>query len=316
MLPPFLVGPTAVGKTAVGIEVARELGAEILSIDSRQAYRRLDIGTAKPTPSERAAVRHHLLDLFEPTEKASAAEFAHHFHDALREVQSRGRRTLAVGGSGLYVDACLGRLDRLPPADAPIRAEHRRIRDAQGTECLHERLRGVDPQSAARLAPGDFQRISRALEVFQLTGLPLGQLQTQRGPLDLSAGPPMVLLLRQRSDLRARIALRAHAMFAAGLLDELENALAAGVPADAPGLQAIGYADFVRVLRREVSREEATEGFIRRTAQYAKRQITWFRNRYRGIRPLEIAPDEAPETTARRALPRLEEPLDSPAERG
>jgi tRNA dimethylallyltransferase len=306
-LPPFLVGPTGVGKTAVAIPLARALGAEILSIDSRQAYRRLDIGTAKPTAAERAAVAHHLLDLFDPDEVASAAVFARHFHAALAGLRARGRGALAVGGSGLYVDACLGRLDRLPPADPAIRAAHRRIRDERGAAHLHEALRAADPETAARLAPADFQRVSRALEVFQTTGLPLSRLQTRRGPLDLTGGPAMVLLLRDRAELRRRIAARAHAMVEAGLLDELAALLASGVPPDAPGLQAIGYTDFVGVLRGEVARETAVSAFVARTAAYAKRQVTWFRNRYVGVRIVE-AGEEAPEATADRVLRLLAPP--------
>jgi tRNA dimethylallyltransferase len=300
-LPPFLVGPTGVGKTAVAIPLALALDAEILSIDSRQAYRRLDIATAKPTAAEQAAVAHHLLDLFEPGEVASAAEFARRFRDALAGLRARGRGALAVGGSGLYVDACLGRLDRLPPADAAIRAAHRRIRDAQGTAPLHERLRAVDPDTAARLAPADFQRISRALEVYEKTGAPLSLLHTRRGPLDLTRGPAMILLLRERADLRRRIVARARAMLAAGLLDELRALLDAGVAPDAPGLRAIGYADFLPVLRGAAERETAVEVFVARTAAYAKRQETWFRNRYAGVRVLRVEESEDPATTARRA---------------
>jgi tRNA dimethylallyltransferase len=313
-LPPFLVGPTGIGKTAIGVELARSLGAEVLSIDSRQAYRGLDIATAKPTAAERDAVPHHLLDLFELTEVASAADFARHFRAALAEIRGRGRRALAVGGSGLYVDACLGRLDRLPPADAAIREEHDRILATEGPARLHAMLRDVDPKTAARLAPADRQRISRALEVYRLTGVPLSRLQTRRGALDVRQGPPVVVLVRDRRDLRERIAARAQAMLAAGLLEELAAVLAAGVPADAPGMQAIGCGDFTRLLRGEVSREAALEAFVRRTRQYAKRQRTWFRNRYRGAQTLEIAPEEPAETTARRARELLESRLTAPPE--
>jgi tRNA dimethylallyltransferase len=307
-LPPFLVGPTGVGKTAVAIPLALALGAEIFSIDSRQAYRRLDIATAKPTGAERAAVAHHLLDLFEPEEVASAAEFAGRFRDALARLRARGRGALAVGGSGLYVDACLGRLDRLPPADPAIRAEHRRIRDTQGRAALHEKLGALDPETARRLAPADFQRVSRALEVHEQTGTPLSLLHTRPGPLDLTRGPAMVLLLRERADLRRRIAERARAMLAAGLLDELRSLLTAGVAADAPGLRAIGYGDFVPVLRGKVTREAALEAFVARTTAYAKRQETWFRNRYTGVRVLQVGESEDPATTARRARALLEGP--------
>lgn len=298
----FLAGPTAVGKTAVAIPLARLLDAEILSIDSRQAYRLLDIGTAKPTCAERAAVPHHLLDLFDPRETASAEAFARHYRAAVALVHARGRRALAVGGSGLYFDACLGRLDPLPPADAGIRAEHRRIREREGPEALHRLLTSVDPPMAAVLAPRDFQRVSRALEVHALTGRRLSGLHTRRGRLELSAGPPMVLLLRERAELDRRIAARAEAMLAAGLLQEVSALAAQGIPLDAPGLEAIGYGEFARALAGEITLDEAMRAFILRTRRYAKRQMTWFRNRYRGVKEMMIPPDEDPSGTARRVM--------------
>ncbi|MFH1145230.1 MAG: tRNA (adenosine(37)-N6)-dimethylallyltransferase MiaA [Candidatus Eisenbacteria bacterium] len=299
----FVVGPTAVGKTAVALILARRIGAEILSIDSRQAYRHLDIGTAKPTPEQRAAAAHHLLDLFDPREAASAEEFARRYREALHGIRTRGKAALAVGGSGLYVDACLGRLDALPPADAQIRAAHERIRDAEGAEALHRRLAQADPATAARLAPRDFQRVSRALEVQALTGRPLSRLQTRGGGrMDLSAGPPMLLLSRERSDLDQRIHERAQAMIDAGLLDEVTRLLAAGVPASSCALEAIGYTEFARALAGEVTMESALEGFLQRTRRYARRQMAWFRNRYAGVREVSVSRDEEPEETAGRIL--------------
>jgi tRNA dimethylallyltransferase len=310
--PPFLVGPTAVGKTAVAVQIARRCGLEILSVDSRQVYRRLDLITAMPTPAERAAARHHLIDLLEPAASISAAEFARRFREARREVRGRGRDALAVGGSGLYVDACLGRLDRLPAADAALRASYREILRAEGLARLHEMLRAVDGETAARLAPGDAQRIIRALEVAALTGVPLSRLHTRGGRLDLGTGPPMVLLVRERGDLRDRIARRAAAMLEAGVLEELRSVLAAGVPDDAPGLQAIGCADFLRALRGEIGAADAVDAFVRRTARYAKRQMTWFRNRYAGVRMLPVPADESPGATAERVLESLRGPLTGP----
>ncbi len=298
----FLVGPTAVGKTAVAIAVARRLGAEILSIDSRQIYRGLDIGTAKPTADECAQAPHHLIDLCAPTERMSAARFAQHFQAACADLARRGRMGLAVGGAGLYVDACLGRLDPLPPADARVRARHELIVAREGASALHERLRAVDPASARRLAPADVQRVSRALEVCELSGRPLSEQQSRRGAWDLARGPRMVLLSRAREELEARIAARARAMVSAGLLDEVARLLAEGVPEDCPAFESIGYGEFARVLRGEQGLPEALEAFVRRTRRYAKRQMTWFRNRYRGALAMEIAFEESAERTAQRVL--------------
>jgi tRNA dimethylallyltransferase len=298
----LLAGPTAAGKTAVALPLARLLDAEILSIDSRQAYRWLDIGTAKPTSAERAAVPHHLLDLFDPRETASAEAFARHYRAAVALVHARGRRALAVGGSGLYFDACLGRLDSLPPSDPGIRAEHQRIREREGPEALHRLLTDVDPPMAAILAPRDFQRVSRALEVHALTGRRLSRLHTRRGRLDLSAGPPMALVLRERAELDRRIAARAEAMLAAGLLEEVRGLAAQGIPLDAPGLEAIGYGEFARALAGEIALDEAMRTFVLKTRRYAKRQMTWFRNRYRGVREIVVPPGEEPAATAQRVM--------------
>lgn len=304
--PLFLTGATAVGKTAVAIELALALDAEVLSIDSRQAYRRLDIGTAKPSREERARVAHHLLDLFEPGEIASAQAFAEHYRAALADLCARKRRALAVGGSGLYVDACLGRLDPLPPADREIRSKHARILREQGPLALHARLREVDPTSAVRLHPNDAKRVSRALEVFELTGQALSELQLHDDRPDLSRDPRMLLLMRERDDLDARIETRAHAMLAQGLLEEVAGLLAEGLTAGSSGLEAIGYGDFALALEGRITRDEAIGRFVLRTRQYARRQLIWFRNRYRGVTEIAIPPGEPPETTARRCLERLQ----------
>jgi tRNA dimethylallyltransferase len=298
----FMVGPTAAGKTDAGIELALLLGTEILSIDSRQAYRRLDIGTAKPSPAEQARVRHHLLDLCEPAEALSAEAFARAFRAARASLEERGAPILAVGGSGLYVDACLGRLDPLPGSDAELRAGHDEIRRVQGPGALHARLRAVDPPSAARLHPHDFQRVSRALEVFQLTGRPLSALQRRAEPPDVARDPRMLLLARTPADLDARIERRARAMLAAGLLDEVRGLLAAGIAPDAPGLEAIGYGDFAAALRGDLPQAEAAARFVRRTRRYARRQMTWFRHRYRGVTEIPLAAGEDPRETAQRCL--------------
>jgi tRNA dimethylallyltransferase len=302
MTPPFITGPTAVGKTAVAIEIALALGAEILSIDSRQAYRHLDIGTAKPTPEEQARVRHHLLDLFEPTEIASAQLFAGHFQRALLEIERRGHAALAAGGSGLYVDACLGRLDPLPPANERVREAHATILREQGPAALHARLRACDPAAAVRLHPHDVKRVGRALEVFELTGHPMSELQTRGERPDVSHDPCMLMLVREPEDIDARIAARADAMLAAGLVREVEAILAMGIPADAPGLQAIGYDDFAETLVGGRSLDEAVEHFIRRTRRYARRQITWFRHRYAGVTEVAIPRAEPAAATAERCL--------------
>jgi len=297
----FLVGPTAVGKTSVGIALAERRGCEILSVDARQIYKHLSVGTAKPTAEECARVRHHLIDLFEPTERVTAAAFAARFRDALAGIQARGAGAIAVGGSGLYVDACLGRLDTMPAADAGVREAHERIRREEGPEALHARLEKVDPASAARLSPRDFQRVSRALEVYETSGgRRLSDLQRGHGPLDLQGGPRMVLLSRDRGDLYRRIEARAEAMLDGGLLGEIASLLERGVARDCPAFESIGYTEFAAVLAGEVPLERAREHFLRRTRRYAKRQLTWFRNRYRGIEEVVIGEKESATDVAAR----------------
>jgi tRNA dimethylallyltransferase len=294
-----------VGKTAVAIEIARQRGGEILSIDARQIYRHLELGTAKPTAAERAAAVHHLIDLYEPTERVSAAQFAEQFRAVHDNLRKRGIGALAVGGSGLYVDACLGRLDAMPPADEAIRQRHAALRESQGVGALHARLQEVDRVSAARIAPGDFKRISRALEVHELSGIALSALQRRRGRLDILPLAPMLLLLRDRAQLHERIAQRAGEMLSAGLLDEVARLLEQGIPADCPAFESIGYTEFARVLSGEMTLADARAKFIRRTQRYAKRQLTWFRNRYRGVVEISIAPGEASPQTAKRVLSAL-----------
>ncbi len=298
----FIVGPTAVGKTAVAIEISEALGAEILSVDSRQIYRRLEIGTAKPTGEERSRVAHHLVDFVEPDIRMTAAGFAKAFFRALDEVRGRGMRAVAVGGSGLYVDAVLGRLDPLPPADPEIRRRHREIADSEGTHVLHEMLSRVDPETASRLGRNDFKRISRALEIFEKTGRPLSRIGRQKGRFDVRGRVPMFLLLRQRQDLYRRIDERARKMVEMGLIEEVRRLLDSGVRPDWPAMESVGYREVAEFLRVGGSREELIDRIAQATRRYAKRQMTWFRNRYEGIRKVEIPPQEDPRSTARRIL--------------
>lgn len=296
----IIAGPTAVGKTSVGIELAHLLGGEILSIDARQIYKGLQVGTAKPSPEECSRARHHLIDLFEPRERVTAAQFATHFRTKAQELWEQGIRPLVVGGSGLYLDACLGRLDAMPPADTALREQHAKIYAEKGMGALHDLLHERDPESAARIPPGDFKRISRALEVCELTGRPYSTLRRSSGPLDLSGGPPLFLLNRARDELYARIEERAQAMLDQGLLTEIERLRAAGLAADAPALESIGYPEFRGVLEGRLDLPSARTDFIRKTRRYAKRQLTWFRNRYRGVREVLIPEGERAVETAER----------------
>jgi tRNA dimethylallyltransferase len=286
----FLLGPTASGKSAVALEIARRIPAEIVSVDSAQVYRGMDVGTAKPTPSERAQVPHHLLDIVEPTEAYSAGRFR---ADALRlvaEIDARGRLPLLVGGTMLYFRALSHGLTELPSADARLRARIEADAARRGWPALHADLARVDAATAARLEPTDAQRIQRALEVHELTGRPLSSLH-QAAPSEL---PFTVLRLAlepsERSALHERIARRFREMLGAGLVEELEglrarHALHAGLPS----MRAVGYRQAWDTLEGHAARETLEERGIAATRQLAKRQLTWLRSmtgveRFDGLR--------------------------------
>jgi tRNA dimethylallyltransferase len=298
-----ILGPTAVGKTEVALLVGERTGMEILSVDSRQIYRRLELGTAKPTAGEQARVPHHLLDVLDPGEACSAGRFRDLALTALREAGERGMRLLGVGGAGLYWEA-LGRgLHELPRASGEIRARHARVLAEEGPGALHGRLRAVDAETAARLAPGDTQRVSRALEVHELTGQPLSALL--RGPRPDARTIPTVALHRDRADLYRRIEERCRRILEAGLVTELRDLLSTGVSPDAPGLRTVGYREFLPHLLDGKPLLACEEEFVRASRRYAKRQETWLRHRVPEAVVVQVEPDEAAEATATRVCTAL-----------
>ena len=271
-----LVGPTASGKTELAIELAQELGAEIVSVDSRQVYRRLDVGTAKPDAAARRAVKHHLLDLVEPDQPLDAAAFARLGRVAIDAILAHGRRVLLCGGSGLYLRALTEGLCAAPAASQALRAELRAERAVGGLDALYRELRDVDPLVAARVSPRDEPRIFRALEVYRATGRPLSSWQTdaaREAPYELET----FVLSPPPAQLDERIAARAAAMWRGGLLAETEAVLRAGFRPDLAPLQAIGYREAQLFLRGEMAADEAVRAMALATRQYAKRQRTWFR---------------------------------------
>jgi tRNA dimethylallyltransferase len=271
-----LVGPTAGGKTDLAVELAQQLGAEIVSVDSRQVYRRLDIGTAKPSAEARRTVPHHLLDVVEPDEPFDAAAFARLGREAIAEIRSRGRRVVLCGGSGLYLRALSEGLCAAPPAPPELRRALRAEADTRGLAALHAELRAVDPAVAARLSPSDAPRILRALEVHRATGRPLSSWQAAT-----SGEPPYAVrtfvLSPPVARLDERIAARAAAMWRGGLVEETEAVLRAGFAPDLAPLQAIGYREAQSYLRGEIGADDAVRAMTLATRQYAKRQRTWFR---------------------------------------
>jgi tRNA dimethylallyltransferase len=274
-----ILGPTAVGKSRIGIGLARRMGGEIICADSRQLYRHLDLGTDKVPLSEQAGIPHHLQDSVEPVTAVSAGLFTRMADRVLEGIRRRGALALLVGGSGLYVEAFLGGLFDGPESDERLRKRLRRSKRHQGDHWLHRILKRVDPASAGRLAPLDHQRIVRALEVYFLTGRPLSShLEEQKAHIRVAHIRLGLEMDRQR--LNQRIEIRVDQMFEEGLVDEVRSLLDGGLDPRAPAMSAIGYREIVQALEGSLDGglEHARELVKRNTRRYAKRQMTWLRH--------------------------------------
>ena len=277
MKPPLLViaGPTGVGKTAAAVALAARAPIEVVSADSRQVYRGMDIGTAKPTPQERAAVAHHLIDVTDPDDRYHAARFAREARAAIDAIRSRGRLPVVVGGTGLYIRALVRGLDPAPPADPVLRRELYELAATEGG-ALHARLAREAPALARGLHPNDHVRIVRALELVR-AGAPVGAAQRRwRDAPEVQDEVLYVGLTLPRDVLAGRLRARAAAMIADGLAAEVERLLARGYDPSVPAMQGIGYREMIQVLHGEIDEAEALRRMQRDTARYAKRQWTWF----------------------------------------
>jgi tRNA dimethylallyltransferase len=276
-----IVGPTGSGKSALGLELAETRRGEIVSCDSLQVYRGLDIGSAKPTREERARVRHHLIDIREPDEEFSAADYARLARGAVEDVRDRGRLPILVGGTGLYLRALLVGLFEGPSRDPALRERLEAMADRFGDERLHRLLRRVDPAAAARIHGRDRLRVVRALEVFRATGRPISA-QQQEGLAPLAGFDTLIVGLDlPRPELRARMEQRTRAMLDRGLVDEVRGLLARGYSAELRPLQAIGYRQALALVGGRLSAEQALRAIVTESMQYAKRQRTWFRHQAR-----------------------------------
>src|SRR5437868_4969500 len=274
-----LLGPTASGKSGLAMHLAARFPIEIVSVDSGQVYRGMDIGTAKPSPAERAAVPHHLIDLVEPTESYSAGRFRLDAIKATGAILGRGRLPLLVGGTMLYYRSLVQGMDALPPADSAVRAALDGEAAARGWPALHAELALVDPKTAARLAPNDSQRIQRALEVFRATSKPISSLQTAPKAVLPFGLKTFGLITADRAVLHAKIAARFDEMLAAGLVDEVAS-LRKNYALDAsmPSMRCVGYRRAWEYLEGLVDRATLREKAIAATRQLAKRQLTWLRS--------------------------------------
>jgi tRNA dimethylallyltransferase len=270
-----ILGPTAVGKTDVAIRLAERWGGEIISADSSAVYRGLDIGSAKPTPDEQRRVRFHLIDVADPSEVFTAARFRELALQAIADIQARGKRVLIVGGTGLYLRVLLHGFSLAPPpADPEVRARWKAEVERVGAPALHARLQQIDPIAAARIHPNDAVRITRALEVYEMTGVPISQWQ-RRAETELPA--IKVGLTMPREQLYARIDQRVDKMIAQGMLQEVQTLLQNGYNPEQPALKGLGYRHLIGYLQGRFSWDEAVRLWKRDTRRYAKRQMTWFR---------------------------------------
>lgn len=294
-----LVGPTAGGKHGVAALVAAALGAEIVSVDSMKVYRGMDIGTAKPAAAVRARVPHHVIDILDPWEAYSVARFVNDAREAVAGIRARGRRPLLVGGTILYLKALLHGLFRGPSADPALRAELAETARARGPEALHDELARVDPESAARLHPNDLKRVTRAIEVYRKTGVPLSRLQ---GSFRRPAVEPcaIVALRREPAAQYRRIAERVDRMLAEGLVDEVRRLLAHPRGMSPEALQGHGYKELVPYLEGRETLAQAREATVKNTKYYSRKQMTWLRGFKDELRWLDVAEGEREEAVAER----------------
>jgi len=270
-------GPTASGKTSLSVELALALGGEVINSDSMQVYRGMDVGTAKPTPEEQRGIPHHLLDVVDPDEEFNAATYRSLALPLVEDIVSREKVCLVVGGTGLYIKGLLNGLFECPPADMEFRESLRREMETLGTVVLYKRLEKIDPESSSSIHPNDGLRITRALEIFHLTGRPCSELAREHGFGDTPLRALKLCLEVDRERLYDRINKRSIIMVETGLVQETEELLKKGFLPDLKPMKAIGYRHIAKYLQGGWSLEEAVYNLQRDTRRYAKRQLTWFR---------------------------------------
>lgn len=272
-----ILGPTAVGKSDVALELAQELNGDIVNADSQQVYRYMDIGTGKPSRADRERVRHHVIDVVDPDEEFNAALYRRAAVDAIRQILETGHRAFVCGGTGLYLKALTQGLFEGPGSEPEIRHTLEREIHQRGLNYLYRRLEQIDPTVGSTIHPNDRQRIVRALEVYQLTGKPLSEWQKAHGFQDNPFTVLKIGLLRDRTELYDLINSRSEEMIRAGLLDEVRGLLGSGFALDLKSLQSVGYRHMGEVIRGKKVLAEALAEMKQETRHLAKRQLTWFR---------------------------------------
>ena len=273
-----IAGPTASGKTALAVELAKELGGEVISCDSMQIYRRMDIGTAKPTAEEMQGIPHHMIDIAEPDEDFSVSRYCDMATPILEDILARGKTAIIAGGTGLYMDSLIRGNAFAPYPATGARERLEQEADAMGMASMLEKLRSIDPESAEKLHIADRKRIIRALEVFEETGKTITEHNKQTQAIPPRYAPLWIGLdFEPRQALYDRIDLRVGMMLEQGLIAEIKNLLSSGIPAKCTAMQAIGYKEFVAALEGTLSIDDAADEVRKASRHYAKRQLTWFR---------------------------------------
>ncbi|MHC4323706.1 MAG: tRNA (adenosine(37)-N6)-dimethylallyltransferase MiaA [Planctomycetota bacterium] len=290
----LILGVTASGKGRLAFDLAECLDAEIISIDSMKVYRRMDIGTAKPAKEARQRVKHHLIDIVEPSDSFSVGAFIDAASDAIEQINSRNKKIVAVGGTALYIKSLLYGLFDGAGTDEQIRAELRARVETEGLPKMHHKLMKIDPAAAERINPNDAKRIIRALEVYQLTGKPISSFQKQWEQRQMKRDWTIIGLRREKADASSRINKRVKKMIAAGLVDEVKSLLDEEKPLSRQARCAIGYAEIIEYLNGQTSLEDATELIKVHTRRLAKGQRTWFKT-FQNVHWLDIAEDQTPQ---------------------
>jgi len=291
--PIFLIGPTAVGKSRTAILLADRLNTEIISADSMQVYKGMDIGTAKPTKEQMKVIRHHMIDIVDPTEDFSVGDYLREARKIIEELSVKGKTPLIVGGTGLYIKALTKGLFEGPKRDKDFRKRMEMEEEIHGKGYLHKRLNEIDPVGASRIHPSDLRRIIRALEVYYYEKRPITELQECK-TITRAYHPIKICLIRKRDELYRRIEERVNRMVSNGLEEEVRGLIAKGCNEGMTSMQGLGYSHFLRYLKGEYSHDEAIRLLKRDTKRYAKRQFTWFRKE-EGVQWVDITGLDNPE---------------------
>jgi tRNA dimethylallyltransferase len=305
----LILGVTASGKGRVGFELAQALDGEIISVDSMKVYRRMDIGTAKPSQEAQQRVRHHLIDIVEPSESFSVGRFLAEARAAIEDIRRRGRTVVAVGGTALYLKALLYGFFAGPAGDEQLRAELKAQVEREGPARLHEALRQIDPDAADRISANDARRIIRALEVYRLTGKPISSFQSQWAAERPACNWTVIGLRREKALESRRINARVKKMIELGFVGEVRSLLAEEKPLGQQARCAIGYAEIIEHLNGRMSLEDVVEHIKRNTRRLAKGQRTWFKT-FRAVHWIDIEAEEPPERVVERARKLIAGPSD------